>query len=265
MESERYAMDSERQNKLNAKRCIQVLMPNVPGPLIDYALAGPLAGTFGGHASTSTRPPAPPPRGNGRGSCEFMLRKQNSGDFGELCLASQAVIRSGRHLVNNSFGTPTALTFSYIEAASPPDTPRRGASAAASADATSKAASPERAPGGAAAGSRRNSLSRSPTPLSGQGRAATVNCSSSPSTPPAHGRPGGAGRSASVSIPTTPPRRAGGPPVHRTPSGSLQVVGSPGMSLGASPKAMSPFLSVARPELAGGAHMLAIGLLGGRS
>lgn len=35
--------------------------------------------------------------------------------FGELCLASQQVIRSGRHLVKNSFGVAGALEFGYAE------------------------------------------------------------------------------------------------------------------------------------------------------
>lgn len=94
------------QEKVNAKRCIQVLMPSIPGPLVDYALTN-YANTISQGQPQGVTPGSSPP-----GSGGFILRKMDSGDFGELSLTPH---KGGRHLKNNSFGEPASLSFSYAD------------------------------------------------------------------------------------------------------------------------------------------------------
>mmetsp|Transcript_14080 Transcript_14080/g.30526 ORF Transcript_14080/g.30526 Transcript_14080/m.30526 type:complete len:108 (-) Transcript_14080:832-1155(-) len=96
----------------NAKRCIQVLLPTVPAPVVDYALNSSFFASIAGPGSLSANQ-GTTKAGPGQEWPKFKLRRMDSGNFGELSLTSP---KQMRHLRDNQFGDHTQLSFSISDA-----------------------------------------------------------------------------------------------------------------------------------------------------
>ncbi|GAX78342.1 hypothetical protein CEUSTIGMA_g5784.t1 [Chlamydomonas eustigma] len=100
----------DETQRLNVKRCVQVIMPCLPAPVLDYALSQGSALVFG---TEPTKGMMDKGKLRSSGSIskkkKFALRRLDSGNFGEISLTSPV---SNRHLRNDPFMKPAGdMTF----------------------------------------------------------------------------------------------------------------------------------------------------------
>ncbi|GIL51461.1 hypothetical protein Vafri_7446 [Volvox africanus] len=92
----------------DARRIVQVLVPGMPPPVLDYVFAS---------VTKANARPAPqslsphPPR--------YALRRCDGGTLGELSILDMAELASAKDSCRSAFGQRDALAFHYRDAAEP--------------------------------------------------------------------------------------------------------------------------------------------------